>query len=69
MYIDQIEASTSPPGISRAFDTFVVPVGREFDNQRLLPIMPNRPVRDKWELHKKGLYALDKSTTPHWEVA
>ena len=33
--IDQIEASTSPPGIPRAFDTFVVPVGREFDNQSL----------------------------------
>ena len=33
--IDQIEASTSPPGISRTFDTLVVPVGREFDNQSL----------------------------------
>ena len=30
--IGQIEASTSPPGIPRAFDTLVVPVGREFDN-------------------------------------
>ena len=33
--IGQIEASTSPPGIPRAFDTLVVPVGREFDNQIL----------------------------------
>lgn len=33
--IDQIKASTSPPGIPRAFDTFVLPVGREFDNQSL----------------------------------
>ena len=33
--IGQIEASTSPPGIPRAFDTLVVPVGREFDNQSL----------------------------------
>ena len=33
--IGQIEASTSPPGIPRAFVAFVVPVGREFDNQSL----------------------------------
>ena len=35
--VGQIEASTSPPpGIPRAFDTFAVPGGREFDYQSLL---------------------------------
>ena len=33
--IGQIEASTSPPGIPRAFDTFAVPGRREFDYQSL----------------------------------
>ena len=32
--IGPIDASTSPPGIPLAFDTLVIPVGREFDNQR-----------------------------------
>ena len=31
----QIEASTSPPGIPQAFDTFVVSGRREFDYQSL----------------------------------
>ena len=35
--IGQIEASTSPPGIPRAFDTFAVPGRREFDYQSLSP--------------------------------
>ena len=33
--IAQIEASASPPGITRAFDTLFFPVGSEFDNQSL----------------------------------
>ena len=31
----QIEATTSPPGIPQAFDTFVVSGRREFDYQSL----------------------------------
>ena len=35
MYIGQIEASTSPPAITRAINTLVVPKEKEFDNQSL----------------------------------
>ena len=107
--IGQIEASISPPGIPRAFDTLVVPVRREFDNQSLhgggefwpmhramgylnwtlhlisfwwFPLLvkaicilwKNNLKKKKtdpfiYRFHKNGLYALGRSTTPHWEVA
>ena len=46
LFIGQIEASTSPPGIARAFDTLAVPGRRKFDYQSL-------PGGGEFELHPR----------------